>query len=118
MKRINDIFKKSVFKTKWLIDNDGYLTRVDKSENTFTFNLLQVESIEYKYDGNHNLLFKMKDGHVVKGLTNYGLNTKYPYNIVGFKKREDYDSAYKHFILLDSLYEAKLDSINALPPKD
>lgn len=112
MERINEIFKKSVFKTRWYIDKDGQLTRIDKSKNTFNFNLLNVKEIFYKYDGNHNLYFKMKDGFIVHGKTNYGLTTRIPYNIVGFKKKEDYDSAYKHFLLLDSLYKAKADSIN------
>lgn len=101
--KINDILRKSLFKTKIAIDSDGYLTRVDNNENQFMLNIFDVECYQYKYDGNHNILIQLKDGKKVIGKLNYGKRVEYPFNLLGFKKREHCDSAMKYFLKVDSL---------------
>lgn len=104
VENLNEVLKKSLYKTEIRVDKDGTLTRKDNNGNTFTFNLKGVREITSGNDGFQNLFIKLKEGNISKGVVG-GKQIDSELNVIAFKNGDDCKKAIELFRKLIKLYQ-------------
>lgn len=93
---LNDILKKSLYKTSITIGDDGIVNRIDNNGNKFTYSLDDISQIKYDNDGFHNLIVVLKTGKKAKGIVE-GKDVSGDINVISFSKKVDCDNAIIRF---------------------
>ncbi len=96
VKDLNEVFKKSLYKTEISIDKDGIVSREDNNGNTFVFSLKDVKDILSDDDGFQNMVIVFKDGKKSKGVVE-GKNIESELNVVAFINFNDCEKAIELF---------------------
>jgi len=96
IKDLNEVLKKSLYKTEITVDKDGTVSRKDNNGNTFVFNLKDVKEIKSDNDGLQNILIVLKKGKKSKGVVE-GKVVESELNVVAFKNSDDCKIAIKLF---------------------
>jgi phage pi2 protein 07 len=96
IKDLNEVFKKSLYKTEITVDKNGTVSRKDNNGNTFVFNLKDVKEIKSDNDGFQNILIVLKKGKKSKGVVE-GKVVESELNVVAFKNSDDCKKAIELF---------------------
>jgi len=96
IKDLNEVLKKSLYKTEISIDKKGIVNRKDDNGNTFVFNLKDVKEIKQDNDGFQNMLIVLKKGKKSKGVVK-DKNVESELNVVAFKNGDNCKKAIELF---------------------
>ena len=93
---LNSLLKKSLYKTVLVIDDAGIINRKDNNGNAFIYNLDDVSTVKYDFDGYHNVIIQLIKGKKVKGVVE-GREVESDINVIAFNVKNNCDKTIEIF---------------------